>query len=146
MEQHENVTWSQKKKHRPITELIILYKYHSITSWENALSIYRSRNQRENGRLRHHSCQESDRKNWDATESKAVMEAWSKETKDIQGCLAMIAGDINTVIECNPLLAPQVYEAALKAVNGESLPKWTPSLEGVFYQKDTETILPTRKC
>lgn len=57
----------------------------------------------------------------------------------------MIAGDINVVIECNPLLAPQVYEAALKALNGESLPKWVPSQEGIFYQKDAETILPTRK-
>jgi ABC-type sugar transport system substrate-binding protein len=121
--------------------------------------------------------------NWDATEGKAVMEAWLKETKDIQGVFAqndemglgaaqaikeagltpgtdikiitfdatagafkaMIAGDINTVVECNPLLAPQVYEAALKAVNGESLPKWVPSQEGVFYAADAETILPTRK-
>ncbi len=58
---------------------------------------------------------------------------------------AMIAGDINTVVECNPLLAPQVYEAALKALNGESLPKWVPSQEGVFYAKDAATILPTRK-
>ena len=58
---------------------------------------------------------------------------------------AMIAGDINTVVECNPLLAPQVYEAALAALNGESLPKWVPSQEGVFYAKDAATILPTRK-
>jgi len=58
---------------------------------------------------------------------------------------AMIAGDINVVVECNPLLAPQVYEAALKALNGESLPKWVPSQEGVFYAKDAATILPTRK-
>ncbi|MBN2736520.1 MAG: ABC transporter substrate-binding protein [Spirochaetales bacterium] len=57
----------------------------------------------------------------------------------------MIAGEINTVIECNPLLAPQVYEAALKALNGDALPKWVPSHEGVFYQKDAEAILPTRK-
>jgi ABC-type sugar transport system substrate-binding protein len=121
--------------------------------------------------------------NWDTTEGKAVMEAWLKETKDIQGVFAqndemglgaaqaikeagltpgtdikiitfdatagafkaMIAGDINTTVECNPLLAPQVYEAALKAVNGESLPKWVPSQEGVFYAADAETILPTRK-
>jgi simple sugar transport system substrate-binding protein len=58
---------------------------------------------------------------------------------------AMIAGEINTVVECNPLLAPQVYEAALKALNGESLPKWVPSQEGVFYAKDAATMLPTRK-
>ncbi|MGD9100961.1 MAG: ABC transporter substrate-binding protein [Anaerolineae bacterium] len=121
--------------------------------------------------------------NWDATEGKEVMEAWLKETTDIQGVFAqndemglgaaqaikeagldpgddikiltvdatagafkaMIAGDVNTVVECNPLLAPQVYEAALKALNGEDLPKWVPSQEGVFYAEDAETILPTRK-
>ena len=42
----------------------------------------------------------------------------------------MIDGTINTVVECNPLLAQQVYEAALKAVNGETLPKWVPSDRG----------------
>ena len=121
--------------------------------------------------------------NWSSTEGKAVMEAWLKQSTDIQAVFAqndemglgaaqaikeagltpgtdikiitvdatagafkaMIAGDINTVVECNPLLAPQVYEAALKALNSESLPKWVPSQEGVFYQKDAETILPTRK-
>jgi ABC-type sugar transport system substrate-binding protein len=121
--------------------------------------------------------------NWDSTQGKAVMEAWLKQSTDIQGVFAqndemglgaaqaikeaglkpgvdikiltvdatagafkaMIAGDINTVVECNPLLAPQVYEAALKALNGESLPKWVPSQEGVFYQKDAAAMLPTRK-
>ena len=58
----------------------------------------------------------------------------------------MIAGEINTVVECNPLLAPQVYEAALKALNGETLPKWVPSQEGVFYAEGRRRrILPTRK-
>lgn len=57
---------------------------------------------------------------------------------------AMIAGEINTVVECNPLIAPQVYEAALKAVNGETLPKWVPSIESVFYQADAAKILPDR--
>jgi simple sugar transport system substrate-binding protein len=120
--------------------------------------------------------------NWDATEGKSVMEAFLKESKDIQGVFAqndemglgaaqalkeagitpgtdvkiitvdatrgafeaMIAGDVNTVVECNPLLAPQVYEAALKAANGETLPKWVPSIESVFYQADAAEILPTR--
>ncbi len=58
---------------------------------------------------------------------------------------AMIAGEVNTTVECNPLLAPQVYEAALKALNGETLPKWVPSQEGVFYAADAATVLPTRK-
>jgi galactofuranose transport system substrate-binding protein len=121
--------------------------------------------------------------NWSSTEGKAVMEAWLKQSTDIQGVFgqndemglgaaqaiteaglkpgtdikiltvdatagafkAMVAGEINTVVECNPLLAPQVYEAALKALNGATLPKWVPSQEGVFYQQDAATILPTRK-
>lgn len=121
--------------------------------------------------------------NWDTAQGKAVMEAFLKKDKDIQGVFAqndemglgaaqaikeaglkpgvdvkiltfdatagvfkaMIAGEVNTTVECNPLLAPQVYEAALKAVNGEKLPKWIPSQEGIFYAKDAATILPTRK-
>jgi simple sugar transport system substrate-binding protein len=49
---------------------------------------------------------------------------------------AMLDGDLNVTVECNPLLAPQVYEAALKAANGETLPKWVPSQEGVFRADD----------
>jgi len=49
---------------------------------------------------------------------------------------AMLAGELNVAVECNPLLAPQVYEAALKALNGESLPTWVPSQEGVFRAAD----------
>ena len=49
---------------------------------------------------------------------------------------AMLAGDLNVAVECNPLLAPQVYKAALRAANGESLPEWVPSLEGVFRAND----------
>jgi ABC-type sugar transport system substrate-binding protein len=56
----------------------------------------------------------------------------------------MIAGDINTVLECNPLLAPQTFEAALKAINGEKLPEWIPSQEGIFYQADAAAIAPSR--
>jgi simple sugar transport system substrate-binding protein len=57
---------------------------------------------------------------------------------------AMIAGEVNTVLECNPLLAPQTFEAALKAINGEKLPAWIPSQEGIFYQADAATIFPSR--
>jgi simple sugar transport system substrate-binding protein len=58
---------------------------------------------------------------------------------------AMIAGDINVAVECNPLLAPQVYEAALKAVNGGDLPEWVPSIEGIFRQETAAADLPARK-
>src|SRR5512134_3840192 len=49
---------------------------------------------------------------------------------------AMLDGTLNVTVECNPLLAPQVYEAALAALNGETLPAWIPSIEGVFYMDD----------
>jgi simple sugar transport system substrate-binding protein len=59
---------------------------------------------------------------------------------------AMLEGTLNVTVECNPLLGPQVYEAALKAVNGETLPKWVPSQESVFYAKDQnlQTIIAER--
>ena len=126
--------------------------------------------------------------NWGVPESKAVMEAFLKKSKDIQGVFAhndeeaigaiqaikeaglkpgkdiqvigvdatadgfkyLISGELGADIECNPLLAPQVYEAALSALNGDtSMPKWVPSQEGQFFaaQGPTElqTILATRK-
>jgi simple sugar transport system substrate-binding protein len=49
---------------------------------------------------------------------------------------SMLAKELNVTVECNPLLAPQVYEAALKAANGETLPKWIPSQESVFRAVD----------
>jgi len=108
--------------------------------------------------------------NWDRQEGKQVMQAWLKETADIQGVFAqndemvlgaiaaikeagfkpgvdikivsidgtsaalqaMLAGDLNATAEYNPFLAPQVYEAALRALNGETLPKWIASKEGIY--------------
>lgn len=49
---------------------------------------------------------------------------------------AMLDGTLNVTVECNPLLAPQVYEASLAALNGETLPKWIPSEESVFFMDD----------
>jgi simple sugar transport system substrate-binding protein len=58
---------------------------------------------------------------------------------------AMIAGKLNATVECNPLLGPQFFELALKVVNGETIPKWVPSIEGIFFPEDAIEILPTRK-
>jgi galactofuranose transport system substrate-binding protein len=58
---------------------------------------------------------------------------------------AMIAGKLNATVECNPLLGPQFFELALKVVNGESVPKWVPSQEGIFFPGDAKDILPRRK-
>jgi ABC-type sugar transport system substrate-binding protein len=58
---------------------------------------------------------------------------------------AMIAGKLNATVECNPLLGPTFFEMALKVVNGEPVPKWVPSKEGIFFPDNAEEILPTRK-
>jgi ABC-type sugar transport system substrate-binding protein len=58
---------------------------------------------------------------------------------------AMIAGKLNATVECNPLLGPQFFELALKVVNGQPIPKWVPSIEGIFFPEDASEILSTRK-
>jgi galactofuranose transport system substrate-binding protein len=58
---------------------------------------------------------------------------------------AMIAGKLNATVECNPLLGPQFLELALKVANGESIPKWIPSQEEIFFPHNAAEILPTRK-
>ena len=52
---------------------------------------------------------------------------------------AMIAGQLNATVECNPLLGPKFLELALKVANDE------PSEEGVFFPENAAEILPTRK-
>ncbi len=89
----------------------------------------------------------------------AIKDAGLVPGKDIQvigvdatadGFKYLISGELGADIECNPLLAPQVYEASLKAVNGDtSLPKWVPSQEGQFFAAQgaaaLQAILATRK-
>jgi ABC-type sugar transport system substrate-binding protein len=58
---------------------------------------------------------------------------------------AMIAGKLNATVECNPLLGPQLFEAALKLANGEPVAKWVESIEGVYRQDNAAEELPKRK-
>ena len=58
---------------------------------------------------------------------------------------AMLDGKLNATIECNPLLGPQFFEIALKVTNGETVPKWIPSQESIFYPENVAEIMPTRK-
>jgi simple sugar transport system substrate-binding protein len=86
----------------------------------------------------------------------AIKEAGGKPGKDVKiltfdatasAFKAMQEGTVNVTVECNPLLAPQVYDAALKALNGKTLPKWVPSQEGVFRASDPNLskVIKTRK-
>ena len=73
----------------------------------------------------------------------AILEAGLTPGKDIMvvgfdatadGFKYLINGQMGADIECNPLLAPQVYAAALKGLNGDkTMPKWVPSEEGKFF-------------
>ncbi len=58
---------------------------------------------------------------------------------------AMIAGTLNATVECNPLLGPQFFDLALKVINSEDVPKWVPSIEGIFYPDTAKEVLPGRK-
>jgi galactofuranose transport system substrate-binding protein len=59
--------------------------------------------------------------------------------------VAMMEGKLNATVECNPLLGPEFLEMALKVVNGEPVPKWVPSKEGIFFPDNAKEILATRK-
>ena len=58
---------------------------------------------------------------------------------------AMIAGNLNATVECNPLLGPQFFDLALKVVNGQEVPKRIKSEETIFFPHNAAEILPTRK-
>ncbi len=62
---------------------------------------------------------------------------------------AMLNSKLNATVECNPLLGPQFFELALKVVNGEPVPKWIPSEEGLFLASqgpdELRRILATRQ-
>ena len=83
----------------------------------------------------------------------AIKEAGLKPGEDIKivGCdgvkgafEAMVAGEMNGTVECNPCLAAQVFDAAARLKAGETLDKWIVSNDGVFTQADAEAELPNR--
>ena len=58
---------------------------------------------------------------------------------------AMVAGELNCTVECNPLLGPLAFDAVEKARKGEALPKKTVVPDQVFEQSVAATELPNRK-
>jgi simple sugar transport system substrate-binding protein len=57
---------------------------------------------------------------------------------------AMLEGKLNASIECNPILGNQIMETAVKILNGQSVPKWVISDEGVFDQSNAAAAYPSR--
>jgi simple sugar transport system substrate-binding protein len=58
---------------------------------------------------------------------------------------AMVAGKLNCTVECNPLLGPLAFDAAEKALKGETLPKRTVVPDRVFDQTTAKDVIATRQ-
>jgi simple sugar transport system substrate-binding protein len=61
------------------------------------------------------------------------------------GFQAMIDGWIQADVECNPLLGPQVFEMALKLMNGQSVDKNVLTNETVYYPDKAADLIGSRK-
>jgi simple sugar transport system substrate-binding protein len=58
---------------------------------------------------------------------------------------AMIAGDLNCTVECNPLLGPAAFDAVEKLLAGEELPKTIVVKDRIFTQRTAAEDIKTRK-
>jgi ABC-type sugar transport system substrate-binding protein len=61
------------------------------------------------------------------------------------GMQALADGKINYIVECSPLLGPQLMDLAKKVKAGESVPSRVLTEEGVFDQAAAKAALPDRK-
>ncbi|MGB3437706.1 MAG: ABC transporter substrate-binding protein [Actinophytocola sp.] len=61
------------------------------------------------------------------------------------GMTALANGEINFIVECNPLLGPQLMDLAKKVVAGEEVPERVVTEETTFDQEQAKTALPDRK-
>ncbi|MEU6184100.1 ABC transporter substrate-binding protein [Streptomyces coeruleorubidus] len=61
------------------------------------------------------------------------------------GFVAMSEGKINAIVECNPLLGPQLMEVVKKVKDGETVERWIKTKESDFMQDQAKDALPTRK-
>jgi ABC-type sugar transport system substrate-binding protein len=61
------------------------------------------------------------------------------------GFVAMSEGKINAIVECNPLLGPQLMEVVKKVHDGEKVERWVKTEESDFMQDQAKDALPTRK-
>jgi len=61
------------------------------------------------------------------------------------GMTALSEGKINYIVECNPLLGPQLMDVAKKVVAGETVPTRIETKETEFDQAAATAALPTRQ-
>ena len=58
---------------------------------------------------------------------------------------AMVAGELNCTVECNPLLGAMAFDALEKAMKGETLPKKTVVQDKVYDQSVAKEMIATRQ-
>jgi ABC-type sugar transport system substrate-binding protein len=63
------------------------------------------------------------------------------------GFVAMSKGQINAIVECNPLLGPQLMDAVktVHAGKGSTLPRWIKTKESDYMADQAAAALPSRK-
>jgi ABC-type sugar transport system substrate-binding protein len=61
------------------------------------------------------------------------------------GIQALSEGKINYIVECNPLLGPQLMDLAKQVVAGKTVPQRILTIETTFDQEQAKAALPTRK-
>jgi len=62
------------------------------------------------------------------------------------GLQAILDGKINCIVECNPILGPDAFDAVEQAIKGQTLAKHMTEKDALFDQKNlTKEILADRK-
>jgi galactofuranose transport system substrate-binding protein len=61
------------------------------------------------------------------------------------GMQALADGKINYIVECSPLLGPQLMDLAKKVLNKEDVPTRVITVETTFTQEQAKAVLPERK-
>jgi simple sugar transport system substrate-binding protein len=61
------------------------------------------------------------------------------------GMQALADGKINFIVECNPLLGPQLMDLAKKVIDGEQVPQRVVTEETTFTQEQAKAALPNRQ-
>ncbi|WP_325894354.1 ABC transporter substrate-binding protein [Grimontia sp. NTOU-MAR1] len=58
---------------------------------------------------------------------------------------AMVDGDLNATVECNPLLGPLAFDQIELAVAGKTAPKWVVQNDLIHYRENAKETIGSRK-